>query len=110
MFLGRRSNSEVTHSTHVGRIGTTGKNNMAQLNTAFSQSGLAYFPDHAIYASYVLKNHEPGSRQRWRELAVELDALCRATDYSTVAILGVGFDLWGSWGGAHRCGKPVGMG
>src|ERR1700733_12749078 len=83
---------------------------MPPLNTAFSKSGLAYFPDCAIYATYVLKSREPASHQRWRELAAELYALCAATDYSTVVILGVGFDLWASWGDSHRCGKPVGMG
>jgi Dyp-type peroxidase family len=83
---------------------------MSRLNIAFSQSGLAYFPDYAIYASYVLNSHKPASHARWRELAVELDALCRATDYSTVAILGVGFELWGSWGDTLHCGKPKGMG
>jgi Dyp-type peroxidase family len=83
---------------------------MPPLNTAFTQSGLAYFPDHAIYATYVLNSRGPASHERWRELAADLDALCKATDYSTVVILGVGFELWGSWGDAHRCGKPVGMG
>lgn len=81
---------------------------MKTLNVTYSQTGLAYFPDHAIYATYFIGQHGPAVHESWRALAAELDTLCRGTGYRTVVVLGVGFELWNAWNEGQE--PPRGMG
>ena len=83
---------------------------MSALNISYSQSGLAYFPDHAIYATYFMPRRERGSRAHWEALAIEVDAFCRRTGFRTVVLLGVGFDLWAAWNPGPSDVAPMGMG
>jgi Dyp-type peroxidase family len=46
----------------------------------------------------------------WQELAQDLDGLCAAGGYRTSVVLGVGFDLWNSWGNPLGLPRPAGMG
>ena len=80
------------------------------LNVTFSQKGLAYFPDYAIYATYVVRDTGRTTHDLWQTLARELDERCQATDHRTVVLLGVGFELWDSWSVALGYTRPQGMG
>ena len=80
------------------------------LNTSFSQKGLAYFPDYAIYATYVVRDHGTTTHGLWQTLARDLDARCQATNFRTVVLLGVGFELWNNWSVALGYATPRGMG
>jgi Dyp-type peroxidase family len=80
------------------------------LNTSFSQRGLAYFPDYAIYATYFLREHQPSTHGLWQTLARDLDAHCAQTGFKTVVVLGVGFDEWNTWSAALGSTRPTGMG
>ena len=83
---------------------------MTDLNISCSQRGLAYFPDHAIYATFFIKRRDRASHDLWQRLANDLDALCRQTGFATVVLLGVGFELWGAWSKARAADLPKGMG
>jgi Dyp-type peroxidase family len=83
---------------------------MDVLNVDFSQKGLAHFPDFAIYCTYYLADHGPESHACWQALAQKLDAFCASKSFSTVVLLGVGFDLWDAWSKAHNGSRPKGMG
>jgi Dyp-type peroxidase family len=80
------------------------------LNTSFSQRGLAYFPDYAIYATYFLKDRGPSAHAAWQGLAREIDAHCASTGFRTVVHLGVGFELWQAWSAALGYTRPRGLG
>jgi Dyp-type peroxidase family len=75
-----------------------------------SQRGLGYFPAYAVYATYHLREQSPDLRQRWQELARELDEMCAAGGYRAAVILGVGFGLWTAWSGSLGTPLPVNMG
>lgn len=83
---------------------------MKDLNINYSQKGLAYFPDHAIYATFFTKQNDLVSHGLWQSLAVDLDAYCESTDFRTVVLLGVGFELWRTWSKELGQGLPMGMG
>jgi Dyp-type peroxidase family len=83
---------------------------METLNVDFSQKGLAYFPDTAIYCTYYLGDHGPGSHACWQALARKLDVFCASKDFSTVVLLGVGFELWEAWNKTQNGSRPKGMG
>lgn len=83
---------------------------MKTLNLAFSQTGLAYFPEFAVYGTYYLKDHSRRTHDLWQTLARELDRHCKATNYRTVVLLGVGFELWAAWSKEFGYPKPEGMG
>jgi Dyp-type peroxidase family len=83
---------------------------MEQLNTSFSQRGLAYFPDFAIYGTYHLRDHGLAGHQRWQTLAKKLDAFCAGREFRTVVLLGVGFELWTAWSKELGYALPKGMG
>ena len=79
-------------------------------NLSFAQKGLAYFPDHAIYSVFYLRDHSVGSHGTWQNLAKQLDALCASTQFKTTVLLGVGFELWAEWSRALGYKRPLGMG
>lgn len=84
---------------------------MKDLNILYSQKGLAYFPDHAIYGTFFLKEiGDPANHELWQSLARDLDRFSQGTNFQTVVLLGVGFDLWQSWSQSLGLGKPKGMG
>jgi len=83
---------------------------MDQLNTSFSQRGLAYFPDFAIYGTFYLRDHGLHGHHKWRALASKLDAFCADKDFRTVVLLGVGFELWTAWSRELGHAPPRGMG
>jgi Dyp-type peroxidase family len=83
---------------------------MTTPNVSFSQTGLAYFPNHAIYATYFLGKRDAASLKPWRQLAGELEALGARLGGRTVVLLGVGFDLWSAWHVETPGAKPRGMG
>lgn len=80
------------------------------LNISKSQTGLAYFPDYAVYCTYYIKGYDITAHTLWQNLAQQLDRACKAKDYRTVVILGVGFDLWKAWSQALGFTMPEGMG
>jgi len=83
---------------------------MKELNVDFSQKGLAYFPDSAIYCTYYVGDHGPESHSSWQALAQKLDAYCSSKGLSTVVIFGVGFELWDAWRNGSGIPRPKGMG
>ena len=83
---------------------------MKELNVDFSQKGLAYFPDSAIYCTYYVGDHGPESHSSWQALAQKLDAYCSSKGFSTVVIFGVGFELWDAWRNGSGIPRPKGMG
>ncbi|OMC13536.1 Dyp-type peroxidase [Mycobacterium sp. SP-6446] len=83
---------------------------MTALNVDFSQKGLAYFPASAIYCTYYLRDHGPRSHDSWQALAQELDTFCASKSFSTVVLLGVGFELWDAWAKPQNGSRPKGMG
>ncbi|MGE3801353.1 MAG: Dyp-type peroxidase [Candidatus Kapaibacterium sp.] len=83
---------------------------MKDLNIFHSQTGLAYFPDYAIYATFFLQKHDRTSHDLWQSLATDLDKFCMGTGYRTVVMLGVGFELWGAWSKELGLPLPKGMG
>lgn len=86
------------------------KTDTSDLNISFSQKGLAYFPDFAIYCTFFLKTRSATNHSLWRNLANELDTLCKTTEYRTVVLLGVGFELWTAWSNELGYRLPQGMG
>ena len=84
---------------------------MKDLNISYSQKGLAYFPDNAIYATFYLKDiKDQANHELWQTLARELDKLCESTDLQTIVLLGVGFELWTAWSEELALPLPKGMG
>jgi deferrochelatase/peroxidase EfeB len=83
---------------------------MKQLNVSFSQRGLAYFPDFAIYSAFHLGKHDLAGHRTWQQLAKELDAYCAGKKFQTVVLLGVGFELWTTWSRELGYALPKGMG
>lgn len=84
---------------------------MKDLNISYSQKGLAYFPDHAIYGTYYLKDiHDPEIHGLWQSLARDLDDICAGTGFRTIVLLGVGFELWQAWSAQQGRAIPRGMG
>jgi len=83
---------------------------MKQRNVAFSQRGLAYFPDFAIYSTLYLREHSRGSHDAWQGLAKQLDAFCASKRFKTTVLLGVGFELWTAWSRELGYALPKGMG
>lgn len=83
---------------------------MQTLNTAHAQTGLAYFPDHAIYAALTLKSDEALTLAQWQELSRELERHCAKTGFGTVVLKGVGFECWAAWAAASDQTRPTGMG
>ncbi len=83
---------------------------MTQLNVSFSQRGLAYFPDFAIYSTFYLREHSRASHEAWQNLAKQLDAFCAGKKFQTVVLLGVGFELWTTWSRELGYTLPKGMG
>lgn len=83
---------------------------MKDLNISYSQKGLAYFPDHAIYATFFIKTRDMESYARWQDLAREIDNFCIGKSYGTVVLLGVGFELWKAWSDEMGISLPKGMG
>jgi hypothetical protein len=81
---------------------------MKDLNLSFSQPGLAYFPDFAIYSTFYILDDSPSSHALWQRLAADTDAHCRATAYRTTVLRGVGFELWTAW--SKETAPPKGMG
>jgi len=80
------------------------------LNISKSQTGLAYFPDHAVYCTYYIKGYDMSAHSLWQNLARQIDQACKAKDYKTVVILGVGFDCWTAWSKSLNYPLPEGMG
>lgn len=69
-----------------------------------AQTGLGWFPDHAIYATYHLRERKAFDIERWRQLVGRLDAL---RGEGSVVLCGVGLDLWARWKGArHPAAHP----
>ena len=84
---------------------------MKDLNISYSQKGLAYFPDNAIYSTFYLKDiKDPENHKLWQTLARELDKFCESTDLQTIVLLGVGFELWTAWSEELGLPLPKGMG
>lgn len=83
---------------------------MKSLNISFTQKGLAYFPDHAIYGTFFLESRSLAAHSLWQSLAVDLDGLCRGTGFRTVVLLGVGLELWAAWSKELGYSLPAGMG
>jgi Dyp-type peroxidase family len=83
---------------------------MKNLNLAFSQKGVAYFPDYAVYGTYYIKDYNLTTHALWQNVAKELEKFNKSTDYKTVVLMGVGFELWQAW--SHELGYPLpkGMG
>src|SRR5436190_12933815 len=85
---------------------------MKDLNLNFSQKGLAYFPDYALYATFYIKDraYSKANHKLWQELAQALDTYSKKTDYRTIVLLGVGFELWEAWSKELGYPLPSGMG
>ena len=83
---------------------------MKTTNLSYAQKGLAYFPDHAIYSAWYLKTHDISSHEKWQALNVKLDAYSKSTNYKTVILTGVGFELWTAWSKKLGYKLPTGMG
>ncbi len=83
---------------------------MEILNLSHSQKGLAYFPEFAIYCTYYVKGHNRATHDLWQSLAREIDRFCETTEYRTVVVLGVGFELWRAWSTVLSYTLPPGMG
>lgn len=80
------------------------------LNIYKSQTGLAYFPNYAIYSTYYIKGHDKAHYNLWQKLAQQIDQVCKSKSYRTVVILGVGFELWEAWSKELKYTLPKGMG
>jgi Dyp-type peroxidase family len=83
---------------------------MKPLNVSFSQRGLAYFPDFAVYSAFYLRERNLDSHRNWQSLAKQLDAFCASKNFRTVVLLGVGFELWTTWSRELGYPLPQGMG
>lgn len=83
---------------------------MTNLNLSFSQKGLAYFPDYAVYCTYYINGYTPENYTVWQEIAKAIEEFCAQTDYQTVALQGVGFELWTAWSQQRGYTLPQGMG
>ena len=83
---------------------------MKALNISFSQKGLAYFPDFAVYCAFHLRDHSLNGHETWQSLAKQLDAFCASKQHQTTALLGVGFELWTAWSQGLGYTRPKGMG
>lgn len=78
------------------------------LNVRHSQSGLGYFPDHAVYATFFLTEPQALTKARWQALVRELDVLAHEDHHQTVALCGVGPDLWRTWADTkHPAADPA---
>lgn len=74
------------------------------------QRGLGYFPKYAVYATFRVTDRSGETYKRWLQIARSLDEMCAATGYRTVALLGVGFELWTAWSELLGYQRPAGMG
>lgn len=83
---------------------------MTTLNLSFAQKGVAYFPDFAIYGTYYVQTYDLATHGLWQTLAGELEKFSESTNYNTVVLLGVGFELWQAWSKALGSSLPQGMG
>ena len=88
---------------HIGKT-------MKNLNLAFSQKGVAYFPDFAIYSTYYIEAYSLTTHGLWQNVARGLEKFSTSTDYKTVVLLGVGFELWQAWSKELGYPLPRGMG
>ena len=83
---------------------------MTKLNLSFAQKGVAYFPDFAIYGTYYVQTYNLATHGLWQTLAGELEKFSKSTNYNTVVLLGVGFELWQAWSKELGYSLPQGMG
>lgn len=74
------------------------------------QKGLGYFPDFAIYSTWYLKTHDKKTFTIWQQLLKTIDQACAKTDFKTVVIAGIGFELYEEWMPLFGGSQPEGMG
>ncbi|HHL31443.1 MAG TPA: Dyp-type peroxidase [Oceanospirillales bacterium] len=68
-----------------------------ELNVNYAQIGLADFPVYGYFATFFTKGDKSKYHKLWLEVAKITDKLCAQTDYETVCIRGVDYDLWQQW-------------
>jgi hypothetical protein len=83
---------------------------ISQLNTTYRQTGLSYFPDYAIYASFFVQERGLEIHTPWQALARDVEDFCEQKRFGTVMLRGVGFELWKAWTKAFGQTVPRGMG
>lgn len=83
---------------------------MKNLNLTFAQKGLAYFPGHAVYTTWYVKEYSMKCHAVWQHLIADLDKYCATKNFKTVVLAGVGFELWEAWSKKLKMKLPEGMG
>jgi Dyp-type peroxidase family len=81
---------------------------MIEMNSAYGQTGLAYFPDHAVYSTFYLKERNSETHAAWQVLARDTESFCAQRGFRTVILRGVGIDLWEVWNAPPDHVMPLG--
>ncbi|VAW59517.1 hypothetical protein MNBD_GAMMA11-2900 [hydrothermal vent metagenome] len=85
------------------------KSPKSKLNINLSQKGIADFPEYAHFLTIYIKGDKKECHKKWLEVANITDHLCADTQYKTVCVRGVDYELWSHWSEREEMPLPAGI-
>jgi len=87
---------------------------MTKLNMNASQKGIPYFPEHAKFLTFFIKDLAGGGKNptayaEWIKTAKQIEHYCTQSEDHVVTIKGVDYLLWNEWCTKNNMSPPKGM-